>query len=57
LGIKVLRNPFVGNTNYWENQKLGKEYFGSPALGKKALGKTTFRKKKGWEKRVGKSDR
>jgi len=41
LGIKVLENSFLGNYDYWEKQKLGKQYFGSPALGKKP-----------WEKRL-----
>jgi len=40
LGIKVLGDSFLGNSDYWEKQRLGNEYFGSPALGKKP-----------WEKR------
>jgi len=56
LGTKVLGNPFVGNTNYWEKQKLGKEYFGSLALGKKPWEKQLLGKK-ALGKRVGKSDR
>jgi len=39
---------FVGNTNYWEKQKLGKEYFGSPAVGKKPWEKRLLKKKKRW---------
>jgi len=41
LEIKVLENSFLGNSDYWEKQRLRKEYFGSPALGKKP-----------WEKRL-----
>jgi len=44
LGIKVLGNTFVGNTNYWEKTKVGKRVFLESCIGKKALGKTTFGK-------------
>jgi len=44
LGIIVLGDSFLGNFDFWEKQKLGKEYFGSPASGK------SLRKNDVWEK-------